>query len=239
MAVSTQQQQPDQSSNNDEAQAYTTQGNRATVLYETRNNAALLDEDDELTTSAIDEVDPLALDGDELPDISADLPDDPESTEDDEFVEGSPRFEQFKSDFNKAFGLPMEEARDLVQSLRDDSIKRQVNEQKYELSAAWQISVTEVEERLAVVHQLWSKLPADKQQAYDNPKGAQVLYARYEQSRMNRKGTQGKTKTASQVSTPANKWMYTQRQIDQMDAATYSKEADRIMLAYAQGRVRR
>jgi hypothetical protein len=230
-----------QPSNPDQEQSYLQEteavyrGSRATIKYDLGDDQVDDTEDDELVLDTANELD---ISGDELPDIS-DLPLDPEQPEEDEFVEGSPRFEQFRSDFDKAFGIPLEEARDLVQGLRDDSIKRAVNEQKYELSAAWNVSVTEVEQRLAVVKTLWDKLPPDKQQAYDSPKGAQVLYARYEQDQQ-RRGT-AKVKSSTKVS-PANggnKYWYTQAQIDRMPQDEYYKQSDRIMLAYAQGRVRR
>lgn len=190
------------------------------------NTEVALDEDDELDLSILNE-----------------LPEDPEAEPEDDFSEGSPRFEQFKSDFNKAFGLPMEEARELVQSLKADSVKRQINEQKYELSAAWDVPVTVVDERLAIVANMWKKLPADKQQAYDSTKGAQALYAAYEQQQQRKLSAKGATKGTSKsglaVGNTSSKYLYTQRQIDSMDAATYSREAQNIMVAYAQGRVKR
>lgn len=178
---------------------------------------------------------------DELPELD-DLPEDPDSEDDDEFVEGSPRFEQFKSDFQKALGLPLDEARDLVQSLKQDAIKREINEQKYELSATWDVPVTEVDRRLAIVAKMWEKLPADKKQAYDSTKGAQVLYTRYEQQQNKKgtaKGTQSTVKGSGKQSANKSGYSFTQQQIDAMDAATYSQNADAIMVAYAQGKVKR
>jgi hypothetical protein len=117
-------------------------------------------------------------------------------------------------------------------------VKREVNEQKYELSNAWQVPVSEVEQRLVIVKSMWDKLPPDKQQAYDSPKGAQVLYARYESTSKKQGTTQSSTKKAG-VSTPASKWAYTESQIQRMDQATYSANADRIMVAYAKGLVKK
>ena len=210
------------------------QGSRAQVIYDSPVDDS---EDVELEEVSGGEDE---LDSDELDVDLTDLPDDPEEEPEDDFVEGSPRFEQFKEDFNKAFGLPLEEARDLVQSLKEDSVKRQLNEQKYELSAAWDVPVTVVDQRLAVVAKMWEKLPADKKAAYDSTKGAQLLWNQYETKRASTgaaKVSKTMKSTAKQTSTP--KWLYTQRQIDQMDAATYSAEADKIMLAYAQGKVKR
>lgn len=190
------------------------------------NTELALDEDDDLDLSVLDE-----------------LPEDPEAEPEDEFAEGSPRFEQFKSDFNKAFGLPMEEARELVQSLKADSVKRQINEQKYELSAAWDVPVTVVDERLAIVANMWKKLPADKQQAYDSTKGAQALYAAYEQQQQRKltaKGAaKGTAKSGLAVGNTSSKYLYSEKQINAMDAQTYAREAQNIMVAYAQGRVKR
>lgn len=181
-----------------------------------------------------------AEDDTELPDLD-DLPEDPEEgDEEEEFVEGSKRFEQFKDDFVKAFGLPMEEAKELVLGLRDESSKRQVNEQKYELSAAWNVPVTEVDRRLAVVAKVWSKLPADKQQAYDSTKGAQVLYARHEAQQSKSATAKGSQRTSTKATgTSSAKYWYTQSQIERMAPEEYSANADRIMVAYAQNKVKK
>ena len=87
---------------------------------------------------------------------------------------------------------------------------------------------------------MWDKLPRDKQQAYDTTKGAQALYARYEQQQQ-RKGTTKASKTSTKGSSggSTSKYWYSESQINAMDAATYSQNANRIMVAYAQGRVKR
>jgi hypothetical protein len=242
-----------QSDNQQEPQAYQASNNRATVLplstpYAGTNSVTspaakeVGEEELELGSDTEDELGVEEGTEDlELPELG-DLPEDPEEDGEDDFTEGSPRFEQFRGDFEKAFGLPMEEARDLVQSLKQDAVKREINEQKYELSSAWDVPVTEVDRRLAVVAKMWAKLPADKQQAYDSTKGAQVLYARYEQQQ-SKKGTTRATQTTTKKGTPnssgKNGYTFTQKQIDSMDAQTYSQNADAIMVAYAQGRVKR
>jgi len=105
----------------------------------------------------------------------------------------------------------------------------------------WDVPVTEVDRRLAIVAKMWAKLPADKKQAYDSTKGAQVLYTRYEQQQSKKgsiKGTQTTTKGSGMKSTNKSGYVFTQRQIDSMDAATYSQNADANMVAYAQGKVK-
>jgi hypothetical protein len=204
------------------------------------------DDDDELLDENVRRVsldaDNPEDEGDELPELD-ELPEDPETeVDEDDFVEGSPRFEQFRTDFTKAFGLPLEEARDLVQGLKEESVKRVVNEQKYELSAVWDVPVTEVERRLMIVKTMWDKLPPDKQQAYDSPKGAQVLYAKYEEKNTRKSATKTHTSTStanSQKGSTASKYWYTESQINAMDDATYKQHNERIMVAYAQGRVRK
>lgn len=218
------------------------QGSRAKVLYQDAPTDGetvdtLLDDDDELVPTAKEEEADLG----DLPELD-DLPEDPEEGDgEDDFVEGSPRFEQFRSDFTKAFGLPLEEARDLVQGLQQESAKRSLNEQKYELSAAWDVPVTEVDKRLMIVKTLWDKLPRDKQQAYDSTKGAQALYARYEQQQQRKASTKGAagTKSTNLAGGTTSKYWYSESQINSMDAATYAQNANRIMVAYAQGRVKR
>lgn len=226
------------------------QQQESTPLYLSSNRARIIYDDNVMgTDEQLDDVleddellDPAKPEGedDELPELD-ELPEDPEEEEEDDFVEGSPRFEQFRNDFTKAFGLPLEEARDLVQGLKEESVKRAVNEQKYELSAAWDVPVTEVERRLMIVKTLWDKLPPDKQQAYDSPKGAQVLYAKYSEKNTRKAATStASTSTAKTKTTgTASKYWYTESQIESMDDATYKSQADRIMVAYAQGKVRK
>jgi hypothetical protein len=228
----------DQQADQQAEQVYKT--GRAQIIYPTDvavdEEVSLLEDDDELDLTPAN----LSEGDDELPELD-DLPEDPEEeTDEEEFGEGSPRFEQFKNDFVKAFGLPMEEARDLVQGLREESTKRAINEQKYELSAAWNVPVTEVDRRLAVVAKVWSKLPADKQQAYDSTKGAQVLYARHEAQQTKTATTRSSQRTSTKATsnTPAKYW-YTQPQIERMSAEEYSANADRIMVAYAQNKVKK
>jgi hypothetical protein len=220
------------------------QSSRAKIIYqdaptEGEDLSTLLDEDDELNLPTANSDDSEDLE--DLPELD-ELPEDPEEDEEDDFVEGSPRFEQFRSEFTKAFGLPLEEARDLVQGLQHESAKRSLNEQKYELSAAWDVPVTEVDKRLAIVKTLWDKLPRDKQQAYDTTKGAQALYAKYVQSQQRKSSTKGAggTKGSSLAGgKSSSKYWYSESQINAMDAATYAQNSNRIMVAYAQGRVKR
>lgn len=234
---------PEQSNQEPQQEQKVYQSSRAKVVYTEPSDLADVDlSDDEDVTPA--NLESLAEDYEEdaLPDLE-DLPEDPEEEdEEDDFVEGSKRFEQFRSDFTKAFGLPLEEARDLVQGLQAESTKRAINEQKYELSASWDVPVTEVDKRLMIVKTMWDKLPADKQQAYDSTKGAQALYARYEQSQQRKstaKGTSSAKGKGLAGATTQSKYWYTEKQINAMDAATYSGNADRILMAYAQGRVKR
>lgn len=217
---------------------------RAQIIYpKQEDDEVLLDGSDELPALEGDEgtvTEEVESDETELPELD-DLPEDPEEDEEEEeFVEGSKRFEQFKDDFVKAFGLPMEEAKELVLGLREESGKRAINEQKYELSAAWNVPVTEVDRRLAVVAKVWAKLPADKQQAYDSTKGAQVLYARHEAQQSKSATTKGSQRTSTKATgTASSKYWYTQSQIERMAPEEYSANADRIMVAYAQNKVKK
>ena len=233
----------DQQADQQAEQLYKT--GRAQIIYPTteEDDEVLLDGSDELPALEGDEGAVTETvegdDTDELPDLD-DLPEEPEEEEEEEFVEGSKRFEQFKDDFVKAFGLPMEEAKELVLGLREESGKRAINEQKYELSAAWNVPVTEVDRRLAVVAKVWAKLPADKQQAYDSTKGAQVLYARHEAQQSKSATAKGSQRTSTKATgTASSKYWFTQSQIERMAPEEYSANADRIMVAYAQGKVKK
>lgn len=213
------------------------QSSRATIIYS-----------DDLANESLDDLEDEDLDvsGDEVGDddefdVDLDsLPEDPEEGEE-EFAEGSKRFEQFREDFNKAFGLPLDEAKVLIQDLRAEQQKRQINEDKYVLSTEWNVPVKEVEARLAVVAKMWKTLPPDKQQAYDSVKGAQILWNQHS-SRKSKSSANKVSSTMGSTAKPSTgqpRWLYTQKQIDNMDMATYSAEAQKIMLAYAQGKVKR
>lgn len=186
---------------------------RATMLYDD----PAIDENDLSEEEVVTE-------SDELPPL-----DDLElSTEDTEPTQA------FSEQFQEHFGMSVDEARELITTLQQEVAARQVNAQKFELSAAWNVPIGEVEQRLAVVSRMWAQLPDDKKAAYDNPKGAIALYERYTQKR----GLKG-IQTSNKQAPVESKYLYTQKQIDRMDQATYEREQQRIMLAYAQGRVKK
>ena len=245
----TQQQQTPQSDNLEQYQDSNQpiQAGRARIIYDSADQVTgegVLDED--LGTEPVEqEVDLTDLQSEEadLDALASDLLTDEDTTEpepEDDFTEGSPRFESFKQDFSKAFGIELNEAVELVQSLHTDRAQRAANEQKYELSAHWEVPVAKVEERLAIVAKLWQRLPADKQAQFDNPQGAIALWSRHETAAAKRTGLRSTQKTGSVgASTARTAFDFTEKQIDSMDAATYSANATAIALAYANKRVKR
>lgn len=214
------------------------QSGRARVIYDSADDLDLplpADQDTASEAALDDEADLDVLANDLLADEDTVEPE-PE----DDFVEGSPRFESFKEDFNKAFGIDLSEAVELVQSLHTDRAQRAANEQKYELSAHWEVPVKQVEERLAVVAKLWQRLPEDKRAQFDNPQGAIALWSRHEAAANKRTGMRSTQKTGSVGgNTARTAFDFTEKQIDNMDAATYSANATAIALAYANKRVKR
>lgn len=187
--------------------------------------------------TAEDEPDLLGADTDELDDVDLDgLVADPEAEpeEEEDLSEGSPAYQKFADTFEKVLGSPLKETVDAVRALMVESQERSVREQKYELSAHWQVPVDEVDRRVAITSQLWKKLPADKQQQYDNPKGAIALYAKYEASKGTKQGVQTSTKAVNQRAT---KYDFTQTQIDKMTVSEYEANIGAITKAYQQGRV--
>ena len=198
----------------DDSPVYQSSTSRATVIYD--------DPSVDVNDLAEEEV---VTESDELPPL-----DDLELTTED----SDQPTQAFSEQFQEHFGMSVEEARDLITTLQQEVAARQVNAQKFELSAAWNVPIGEVEQRLAVVSRMWSQLPDDKKAAYDNPKGAMALYERYTQQR-GLKGIQSSSKQPAVQS----KYLYTQKQIDQMDQATYEREQKRIFLAYAQGKVKK
>lgn len=215
------------------------QAGRATIIYNDPGNVDESLDDDLLSEGEPELVDVNNLQADDADlDALADGLLDDETEEDSEFVEGSPRFEAFKSDFNKAFGIELADAVELVQGLQNDKITRAVNEQKYELGAHWEIPVSQVEQRLAVVAKLWNKLPAERRADFDNPKGAITLWAKYEASQGKRAGGIVKSQGKGTVQS-STKYTFTESQINAMDQSTYDKNSAAILNAYATGRVKK
>lgn len=224
------------------------QAGRARIIYDSADQ--LTGEDIEDTDLGVEPDTEIDLEGVSVPEetldsLAGDLLDDEDTLDpepEDDFTEGSPRFESFKQDFNKAFGIDLHEAVELVQSLHSDKVARAANEQKYELSAHWEVPVAQVEERLAVVAKLWQKLPTDKRQQFDNPQGAIALWSRHEQAQAKR-GTGFKASSAKTGNPNGGRtrtaYDFTEQQINQMDEATYSSNATAIALAYANKRVKR
>lgn len=224
-----------QSEDNLAQQVY--QSRRAKVLYDDPTDDGSVDLTDEGTEETITaESDELDVDVESLD--FTDLPDDPEQ-DTEEFVEGSPRFEQFKSDFKSAFGMEMSDAKDLLVGLQQQALKQALNEQKYELSAAWNAPISVVEQRLAVVAKMWSQLPPDKQQAYDSVKGAIALYTKHEKSGKAAVASKVTAKSTQKPPTNDKGYMYTEKQIERMTPEEWALNSQRVMYAYANGRVKR
>ena len=85
-------------------------------------------------------------------------------------------------------------------------------------------------ERLQLVGQFWATLSPEKQAKFDNVQGALTIYQKLVQMG---KVPQKLQSSVSKAPTGKPKYMYTQKQIDDMPIHEYQAQADRIAYALA------
>lgn len=101
------------------------------------------------------------------------------------------------------------------------------------LAKEWGTNEQETERRIRVVLEEFSKLSPEEQELYDNPKGAKVLWERYEKS--NKPPVMDKG--ISSVSKTEPTYLFTQEQIAGMSEDERRRNHSAILAAYATGKV--
>lgn len=184
------------------------QGSNATILYDTPEEELVEDS----------EVPEITEESDELP-----LPEDDEDP--------TEKSADFASQFKEHFGLPVEEAQEILQELIQEREQRQVLDQKYELAAKWEVPIAEVDRRMALVTERWSRMSPEDKAKYDSVQGAIAIYKSLQPKD---KGIQSSFKKSPATT---SKYDFTQRQIDSMSPQERQRLDAQILRAYAAGRV--
>jgi len=218
------------------------QPSRATVIYDTPSELESVDLPELPSTEDTD----LELDeapSNEVTNEDADLDailsemdtEGEQPTEDDDTG-----YTKYRERLEQDLGMPLAEAKALIEELVAERQQRTVREMHSELASHWGVGTKDVEQRLVEVKKLWDKLPADKQAQYDNVQGAIAIWARLEASGKV-KSTPRLDKNSTGSTVAQTKYWYTQAQISELmkNPNEYAKHADRITIAYQQGRVKR
>lgn len=151
-----------------------------------------------------------------------------------------PEDAKFKKQFEKAFGIPVEDA--IKQFAEVQTIRQQqaIDKQLSDLKKAWGVDDATVASRLTEVQARFAKYPQSLQASLDNPEGAQLIWAKLVMER----GGQRQTPTTGldrSSTTPGRgtKKMVTQAQLDALTAQEWAANSEQIAALYASGRIQK
>lgn len=146
------------------------------------------------------------------------------------------KMSQLDALLQERYGLSVEDFESRNASLQDAELKQQSSS----LQQEWGLSSTDFEARLSSVKQYFSKLPADMQDALDNPLGAKLIWSMIQSEQGAKKQVTPKHEKSTGSSKPANTspgFVFTQSEILSMSPGLYSKYQSDILNAYALGKV--
>lgn len=151
-----------------------------------------------------------------------------------------PDFAKFNEDFKKYAGVDFKEAVESFKYVQQIQQQQRVNEQKQVLANEWGVDGGELESRLGQVRERWLRLKPELQQQYDTNDGIKLIWTYIEKEQAkNQKVVPGLQRNSTKIPAGSQpKYDYSQRQIDKMNNEEYAKNANRIMQAYANGRVK-
>jgi hypothetical protein len=151
-----------------------------------------------------------------------------------------PEDAKFKKQFEKAFGIPVEDA--IKQFAEVQAVRQQqaVDKQLSDLKKAWGVDDATVASRLTEVQARFAKYPQSLQASLDNPEGAQLIWAKLVMER----GGQRQTPTTGldrSSTTPGRgaKKMVTQAQLDALTPQEWAANSEQIAALYAAGRIQK
>lgn len=149
-------------------------------------------------------------------------------------------FAKFNEDFKKYAGVDFKEAMESFQFVRQQVHQQQVNEQKQALANEWGVDATELDSRLTQVRERWQNLKPELQKQYDTNDGIKLIWTYIEKEQAKtQKVVPGLQRSSTKLPAGSQaKYDFSQRQIDKMSNEEYAKNANRIMNAYANGRVK-
>jgi hypothetical protein len=144
-----------------------------------------------------------------------------EESEDTEVLEG------FDQEFEKRFGLPVDEARETINSLiafKDEMA----------LMRGWGISPADYDSRMKAVKEFFVTLPENKQAEFNSPEGAKAIWEHLDKQNQSKRST----RKAATTSTKAQKSAQLKKSdILRMPKEEYNRRLPEINQAYRKGLV--
>jgi hypothetical protein len=130
----------------------------------------------------------------------------------------------FDKEFEQKFGLPIEEARETINSLIafKDEMK---------LMREWGVSPVDYDKRITAVRDFFKDLPKDKQSEFDSPEGAKAIWEHL--SKNNPKATNQKKQSAAKREPAPTK--IRKSDILRMNNAEYQRRLPEITAAFRKG----
>lgn len=157
----------------------------------------------------------------------------------------TPEAKKFAADFQQYLGFSVDELRAGIQEMQQMrqhfsqvEINARVQRQQQELSEAWGISGDDLNDRLDIVRERFSKLPPEMQSRLDNPEGAKLIWARLQQEEQQTGIPVFQRSTGLGMSNAGKpKPQFTRSQIQRLSPQQYERYAPQILQAYQQGLV--
>jgi len=151
-----------------------------------------------------------------------------------------PENAKFKKQFEKAFGIPVEDA---IKQFAEVQVIRQqqnVDKQLSDLKKAWGVDDATVASRLTEVQARFAKYPQSLQASLDNPEGAQLIWAKLQMERggQRQSPTTGLDRSTTTPGRGASKTV-TQAQLDALTPQEWAANSAQIAELYASGRIKK
>lgn len=222
---------------NEQEEVYVVEPSRAEFIWDEENE--ILEEATEEGTSTV------SAEGEKESDIDLSMLDLPEETPPADEKLPDPvddaGFAAFAQQFQKYTGVDFKEAISTFSELQQFRVQQKVETEKSELMQAWGVSGTDFDSRLSEVKERFAKYSPEMQAKLNNPQGAQLIWAKIEQERGQKKTKEVPALDRGRKSAPASgksQYDYTRAQINSMSNEEYAKNANRIAAAFAAGRVK-
>jgi hypothetical protein len=141
-------------------------------------------------------------------------------------------YDQFALDFKKHIGVDLEGAKAMLAELQAFRVETLIEKQQSVLKGKWGDSY---DDRFTQVKEYFQKLSPAKQQALDNPEGAELIWAKISSEQS--KTQESQTPTNTNRATTGNKQVLQYSDILAMTPKEYKAKQKEIQLAFDEGRV--
>ncbi len=164
-------------------------------------------------------------------------------------IPDTPEAQKFAEDFKQYLGFDVNELREGISSFSE--MQKEINQYRAQkkvdselktLKGDWGVDGTDFDSRMAQVVERFNKYSPEMKAKLDGTEGAKLIWAKIEQEQVvnNRKPQVPQfERSRSTGATGLPRPQFTQRDIDSMDSATYERNADAILHAYANGLIQK